>query len=87
MGAAFLVIAIAAGAAVVGRLAGPVDAVPVAFFGLWGTLLVWILNRLPAGDAADADDDDADYVGRGADPIPKTLAPAPERKPDVQIPS
>ena len=76
MGAAFLAIAIAAGAAVIGRLAGPADAVPVAFFGLWAAVLIWILDRVPAEETGEAGE--AEGAGK---PVP---APAPE--PEVRLP-
>jgi hypothetical protein len=80
MAAVFLAIVILAGAAVVGRLGGPVDAVPVAFFGLWAALLVWVLGRVAAGEAKDADD-----VGDVGDPVP-VPAPALEREPETPLP-
>jgi hypothetical protein len=50
MGAIFLAIAVMAGAALTWRLAGPAAAVPVAFFGLWGALVLWTLERAPADE-------------------------------------
>ena len=99
MAPAFLAIAMVAGAALVGGLAGPVDAVPVAFFGLWGALMIWILDRVPARAAEDADADDADVedaddaeadaevdaAARGDDPMSEPGTPAPERKQNAQV--
>ncbi|HEU5155754.1 MAG TPA: hypothetical protein VFU43_02075 [Streptosporangiaceae bacterium] len=56
MDAAFLAMAVAAGAAVAGRLAGPHDAVPIAFFGFWAAALVWTLGRFPAAGGGNAED-------------------------------
>jgi hypothetical protein len=60
MGALFLAIAVAAGAALCWWLAGPVAAVPLAFFGLWGTLVLWAVGRVPAGDLAPAQEREAE---------------------------
>lgn len=81
MGAAFLAIAIAAGVAVIGRLAGPADAVPVAFFGMWAALLIWILDRVPAGDTGDTGftEDAGDTEDAGE------LHPEPAPEPDVRL--
>lgn len=56
MRAVILAIVIVTGAAVIGRIAGALDAVPFAFFGLWAAALLSVLDRVPAehGDDPEA---------------------------------
>jgi hypothetical protein len=59
MRAALLGIAIAAGAALIGWVAEPAGVLPFAFFGLWGTLVLWAADRVPA-EARDSAEDGID---------------------------
>ncbi|HEY7489401.1 MAG TPA: hypothetical protein VH912_33495 [Streptosporangiaceae bacterium] len=63
MRAALLGIAIAAGAALIGWVAEPAGVLPFAFFGLWGTLVLWAADRVPA----EARDSAEDVNGDGTD--------------------
>jgi hypothetical protein len=75
--AALLVIVIVVGAALIGLLADPIDAVPFAFFGLWAALQLSVADRLSA--------DDADSAISPGEPAP-ALEPEPESESEPDVP-
>jgi hypothetical protein len=67
MRAALLGIAIAAGAALIGWVAEPAGVLPFAFFGLWGTLVLWAADRVPAEARDSAEDVNGDGIDDAMD--------------------
>jgi hypothetical protein len=85
MRAAFFGLVIVAGAALIGRVSGVLDAVPFAFFGFWAALVYSIMERVPVDDLDNADDADDANDADPQEPTPMP-APAPESAPEPEAP-